>query len=58
MGGDCDTVGSIVGQMAGSIYGFDNDVFQLYREMQDFTSKRFEIFLLAYKLTNRISLEK
>lgn len=31
MGGDCDTVGSIVGQIAGSIYGFNKEVFSLYK---------------------------
>ena len=36
MGGDCDTVGSIAGQMAGAIYGVDKDMLRLYSEMKDF----------------------
>jgi len=30
MGGDCDTVGSIAGQIAGAIYGIDHDMLRLY----------------------------
>ncbi len=36
MGGDSDTVGSIAGQIAGSIYGIDKDMLKLYSEMKDF----------------------
>lgn len=36
MGGDCDTVGSIAGQMAGAIYGVNEDMLKLYSEMKDF----------------------
>lgn len=36
MGGDCDTVGSIAGQMAGAIYGVNKDMLKLYSEMKDF----------------------
>lgn len=53
MGGDCDTIGSIAGQMAGAIYGVDQDMLKLYSEMKDFKQKRFEAFLLGYKLVNR-----
>lgn len=30
MGGDCDTVGSIAGQIAGAIYGVTDEMFDLY----------------------------
>ncbi len=53
MGGDCDTVGSIAGQIAGAIYGVSKEMLQLYSEMDDFKKKRFEPFLLGYKLINK-----
>jgi ADP-ribosyl-[dinitrogen reductase] hydrolase len=30
MGGDCDTVGSIAGQIAGALYGIDREMLELY----------------------------
>lgn len=30
MGGDCDTVGSIAGQIAGALYGVDTRMLELY----------------------------
>jgi ADP-ribosylglycohydrolase len=33
MGGDCDTVGSIAGQIAGALYGVGNEMLELYSEM-------------------------
>jgi ADP-ribosylglycohydrolase len=33
MGGDCDTVGSIAGQIGGAIYGIDEEMLILYSEM-------------------------
>ena len=30
MGGDCDTVGSIAGQIAGALYGVTDDMLKLY----------------------------
>ena len=30
MGGDCDTVGSIAGQIAGAMYGIDQEMIELY----------------------------
>jgi ADP-ribosylglycohydrolase len=36
MGGDCDTVGAIAGQIAGAVYGISEDMLQLYSEMSDF----------------------
>ncbi len=33
MGGDCDTVGSIAGQIAGALYGVDEGMLKLYSEM-------------------------
>ena len=35
MGGDCDSVGSVVGQISGSMYGLDAKLMRLYSEMQD-----------------------
>ena len=33
MGGDCDTVASIAGQIAGALYGMDEGMLGLYSEM-------------------------
>lgn len=30
MGGDCDSVGSVVGQIAGAMYGIDYEMMRLY----------------------------
>lgn len=30
MGGDCDSVGSVVGQIAGAMYGIDYKLLKLY----------------------------
>lgn len=38
MGGDCDTVGAIAGQIAGAIYGIDEEMLKLYSQMVDFES--------------------
>jgi ADP-ribosylglycohydrolase len=56
MGGDCDTVGSIAGQIAGAMYGVDAGMLRLYSEMEDFGEGRFEVFLKGYKLINRKTL--
>ena len=56
MGGDCDTVGAIAGQIAGAAYGFGSEMFHLYSQMQDFTSKRYEIFLKGVKLSTKRAL--
>lgn len=37
MGGDCDTVGAIAGQIAGAIYGIDSYMLHLYSQMEDAT---------------------
>jgi ADP-ribosylglycohydrolase len=50
MGGDCDTVGAIACQLAGAIYGFNLDVLDLYSQMKDFTSKKYSVFIKAFKL--------
>ena len=55
MGGDCDTVGAIAGQIAGAMYGIDKEMLRLYSEMVDFKSGRYEVFLKACKLTNGAS---
>jgi len=41
LGGDCDTVGSIAGQIAGAAYGIDGDMLRLYSEMDDVTKGRY-----------------
>lgn len=53
MGGDCDTVGSIAGQIAGAIYGIDSDMLELYSQMHDFRKGRYEVFVKGYKLINK-----
>lgn len=35
MGGDCDTVGAIAGQITGAMYGIDKEMLRLYSEMPD-----------------------
>lgn len=50
MGGDCDTVGSIAGQIAGALYGVDGSILELYSEMDDYKNGNYEAFLKAYKL--------
>ena len=30
LGGDCDTVGAIAGQIAGAMYGIDKEMLELY----------------------------
>lgn len=41
MGGDCDTVGAIAGQIAGAMYGIDKKMLELYSQMDDFKKKRY-----------------
>jgi ADP-ribosylglycohydrolase len=53
MGGDCDTVGSIAGQIAGAMYGVDEAMLRLYSQMVDFRSGRYEAFVKGYKLVNK-----
>jgi ADP-ribosyl-[dinitrogen reductase] hydrolase len=53
MGGDCDTVGSIAGQIAGALYGVDEGMLRLYSEMEDYTNECYDVFLKGYKLINR-----
>ena len=36
LGGDCDTVGSIAGQIAGAMYGVTEEMLELYSEMPDY----------------------
>lgn len=50
MGGDCDTVGAVAGQIAGAIYGIDHYMMHLYSQMEDCKSGRFEVFMKGYKL--------
>ena len=53
MGGDCDTVGAIAGQIAGAVYGIDEEMLKLYSQMVDFNKERYEVFLKAYKLVTK-----
>ena len=57
MGGDCDTVGSIAGQIAGALYGIDESMLKLYSEMDDFTEDRYSVFMKGYKLVGRRPLQ-
>jgi ADP-ribosylglycohydrolase len=57
MGGDCDTVGSIAGQIAGALYGVEEGMLKLYSEMEDFTEERYEVFLKGYKLVSRKTIQ-
>lgn len=41
LGGDCDTVGAIAGQIAGAMYGIDESMLKLYSEMVDFKDKNY-----------------
>ena len=41
MGGDCDTVGAVAGQIAGAIYGMEEGMLKLYSQMEDCRSGRF-----------------
>ena len=41
MGGDCDTVGSIAGQIAGALYGIEPELLELYSEMPDYKDGKF-----------------
>ena len=54
MGGDCDTVGAIAGQIAGAMYGITRDMMKLYSEMVDFQKGRYEVFVKGYKLARRL----
>lgn len=50
MGGDCDTVGAIAGQIGGAIYGIGEYMLWLYGQMDDVVKERYEVFIKAYKL--------
>lgn len=56
MGGDCDTVGSIAGQIAGALYGVDSGMLELYSEMEDFRSGSYDVFLKAFLLADKQKL--
>lgn len=53
MGGDCDSVGSVVGQMAGAMYGIDYEMMKLYSHMVDSREKRYHLFIKGYKLVTK-----
>ena len=51
LGGDCDTVGAIAGQIAGAMYGIDKEMLELYSEMMDFKKGNLDLFMHGIKLT-------
>ena len=48
MGGDSDTVGAIVGTIAGAYYGLNQDLLNLYKFVNQYD--KFDFPLKAYKL--------
>ena len=54
-GGDCDTVGAIVGQITGAMYGVDKKMSEWYKESVD--GKKHEILAKAYKLFHKRGLD-
>lgn len=50
MGGDSDTVGAIVGQITGAMYGLSHKMMHLYSQMPDVKRKEYRIFKIGYKL--------
>ena len=57
MGGDCDTVGSIAGQIAGAMYGVDEGLLGLFSQMADFRNERYVVFVKGYTLINKKRLQ-
>jgi ligand-binding sensor protein len=53
MNGDADTVACIVGQIAGSIWGLDKDLLDLYEIVSKFDKSKFAI--MAHLLYNKIT---
>ena len=53
MGGDCDTVGAIAGQIVGAMYGIDKEMMELYQEMVDSQTHRYHLFMKGYKLVKK-----
>lgn len=56
LGGDCDSFGAVVGQIAGAIYGFDPEINKLYMERPVYFDN-FAVPYLAYCLANKITSE-
>ena len=50
MGGDCDTVGSVAGQIAGALFGVEDGMLELYAEMCDCREQKLDAFLKGYML--------
>jgi len=48
MGGDCDTVAAIVGQIVGSYFGINEDILSLYDVVKKFDN--YKRAYMAYKL--------
>ncbi len=48
MGGDCDTVAAIMGQIVGAYYGLDKELLELYEGVSKFDE--YKIAYMAYKL--------
>ncbi len=48
IGGDCNTVAAIVGQIAGCIYGVDDEMLKLYKYVNEWDN--FGIAIRAFRL--------
>lgn len=58
MGGDSDTVGAIVGQLTGAMYGISKEMLNLYSQMPDMTEGRYHLFIVALKLAKHEALKE
>lgn len=56
MGGDCDTVGAIAGQITGAIYGLSDGMLKLYSEMTDYQNSTYELFIKGYVLATKTNI--
>jgi len=48
MGGDADSVGSVVGMLAGGLYGANDEVLEFYKWVQKWDEDK--VIIRAYKL--------
>jgi ADP-ribosyl-[dinitrogen reductase] hydrolase len=48
MGGDCDSVGAVTGQIVGSFYGLEENILALYDGMKPY--EKYKLSYIAYKL--------
>jgi ADP-ribosyl-[dinitrogen reductase] hydrolase len=52
LGGDCDSIGAVVGMLAGAMYGYDDFVAESYKWIQPWD--RSKTAIRAYKLFHKI----